>query len=407
MTIRKKAWSASVGDYGNRIRCFEDPASGFIYAETRDPESGRYISRSLRHKDKDAAVVWAAQTVLKTKAGLAEFRDRTPTAARIFALYLKYRTVEKVPSEQVADERRVRCWTRTLGPTKDLSKLSLREWEGFVAARRSGAIDAEGEPVPVDKRKPVRDGTIWADCVFHLSVLNWATRWREEDRYLMSENPARGFPLPREKNVNRPVVSPERFSAIRAKADQVMMRVGRGEDFREMASYLPELLDIAWGTGRRVSAILSLRYADLRLADGPSGSICWPSDTDKMKKEWSAPINPQVRAAINRIRVDRQLKGSAFLFPNPNDPAKPLSKELASAWLRRAEELAEIQHLDGGGWHPFRRGWATSRKHLPDVDVAAAGGWSDLTSLKTCYQQADQETMLAVVAEPTQRRAAP
>ena len=32
--------------------------------------------------------------------------------------------------------------------------------------------------------------------------------------------------------------------------------------------------------------------------------------------------------------------------------------------------------LDGGLWHPYRRAWAISRKHLPTVDVAAAGGWS-------------------------------
>ena len=34
------------------------------------------------------------------------------------------------------------------------------------------------------------------------------------------------------------------------------------------------------------------------------------------------------------------------------------------------------------------------RKHLPDVDVAAAEGWAELTSLKKAYQQADEATML-------------
>jgi hypothetical protein len=33
---------------------------------------------------------------------------------------------------------------------------------------------------------------------------------------------------------------------------------------------------------------------------------------------------------------------------------------------------------------------------MPDVDVAAAGGWVGLTSLKRAYQQADQGTMLQV-----------
>jgi hypothetical protein len=45
----------------------------------------------------------------------------------------------------------------------------------------------------------------------------------------------------------------------------------------------------------------------------------------------------------------------------------------------------------------FRRGWATLRKGHPDIDVARAGGRSDLTALKQCYQHADEETVLAVV----------
>ncbi len=42
-------------------------------------------------------------------------------------------------------------------------------------------------------------------------------------------------------------------------------------------------------------------------------------------------------------------------------------------------------------------GQVTERKHLHDVDVAAAGGWKDTESLKTAYQQADEATMLEVV----------
>ena len=34
---------------------------------------------------------------------------------------------------------------------------------------------------------------------------------------------------------------------------------------------------------------------------------------------------------------------------------------------------------------------------MPDVDVAAAGGWKETTSLKRAYQQADQDTTLKVV----------
>jgi integrase len=139
-----------------------------------------------------------------------------------------------------------------------------------------------------------------------------------------------------------------------------MMHIGQGKKVREVPSYLTELLVIAWGTGRRVSAILSLRYSDLRLTGDPP-AIIWRADTDKVGVEWRAPINADVRAAIARIRADRQFKGSPFLFPHPNDSAKALSKELATAWLWRAEELAEVAHLEGGTWHPYRRGWAARR----------------------------------------------
>jgi hypothetical protein len=53
--------------------------------------------------------------------------------------------------------------------------------------------------------------------------------------------------------------------------------------------------------------------------------------------------------------------------------------------------------LERGVWHPYRRLWAVERKHLPDVDVARAGGWRDLTTMKRSYQQADPITTLRVV----------
>ncbi len=45
----------------------------------------------------------------------------------------------------------------------------------------------------------------------------------------------------------------------------------------------------------------------------------------------------------------------------------------------------------------YRRKWGSERKHLPDVDVAAAGVWKDTISLKRSYQHADADTILSVV----------
>ncbi len=62
----------------------------------------------------------------------------------------------------------------------------------------------------------------------------------------------------------------------------------------------------------------------------------------------------------------------------------------------KAEKLAEVPKQRGSLWHAYLRKWATERKHLPDVDVAAAGGWTETDSLKQCYQQADEATMLDI-----------
>ena len=74
-----------------------------------------------------------------------------------------------------------------------------------------------------------------------------------------------------------------------------------------------------------------------------------------------------------------------------------LARHLDDKWLREAEQLAGLEPLKGSLWHAYRRKWATERKHLPDVDVAAAGGWKSLQALKASYQQADPATMLSVV----------
>ena len=89
--------------------------------------------------------------------------------------------------------------------------------------------------------------------------------------------------------------------------------------------------------------------------------------------------------------------GATPLFPSPADPTKPITRHLADKWLRKGEKLAGLEPLRGTLWHSYRLKFATERKHLPDVDVAAAGGWKSTASLRTSYQQAESGTTLRVV----------
>jgi integrase len=295
-------------------------------------------------------------------------------------------------------------WLRVLGRDVDPHRVRMAAWEGFIDARSSGAIDARGVDVPGPARRPVGPRTVEADCHWLRWVFNWATRWRlESGDFLMRENPVRGYEAPRERNPRRPTATQNRYETVRAVADLVEMETLWGRRTRRR-SHLSELLDIVNGTGRRISAVCRLTYDDLRLTTGPHGAIRWPAATDKTGHDSTVPVSGVVRGAIDRILRERPGAGASPLFPSPGDAARPMSRHLADKWLRRAEKLAGLEPQRGSLWHAYRRKWATERKHHPDVDVAAAGGWKTLQTLKTAYQQADADTMLRVVTEPMELR---
>jgi integrase len=264
--------------------------------------------------------------------------------------------------------------------------------------------------LPERKRKAVRARSVEADCTWLWLVFNWAAKWSlGNGRYLMRENPVRGYEKPRELNPLRPVATQDRFETIRTASESHKMEVRLSGKRIHRRSYLPELLDIVNGTGRRLRAVCELRFQDLRLertSAEPFGAICWPASTDKKGRERIAPVSATVRAALNRIIQERAGLGSVPLFPSPTDASKPISRHLADSWLREAEAAAKVEKQKGSLWHAYRRKWATERKHLSDVDVAAAGGWESLDALKRSYQQADAATMLSVVLGGGQLREA-
>ena len=154
---------------------------------------------------------------------------------------------------------------------------------------------------------------------------------------------------------------------------------------------------IAEATGRRLGSIRQLVWEDI---DFTRDTILWRADTDKKGKAWTVPMPATFRDEIKSFRVRLGSAFGSLVFPSHSDANVPVCKDVFSVLLRAAEEKAEQPKLDGSLWHAYRRGWATSRKHLPTADVAAAGGWSDVTTLIRCYQQADDDTVLRVMNEP-------
>jgi hypothetical protein len=62
---KKKAWSHSVGDYGDVVRVYES-ASGIMYY---DISSRGIMGRSLRHRDRKRAAKWAKEQNAKIVDG--------------------------------------------------------------------------------------------------------------------------------------------------------------------------------------------------------------------------------------------------------------------------------------------------------------------------------------------------
>ena len=84
------------------------------------------------------------------------------------------------------------------------------------------------------------------------------------------------------------------------------------------------------------------------------------------------------------------------MLASDTDATTAMNRHTLAGCLESAEAAAGLPKLAGGLFHPYRRKWATERKHRPLTDVAAAGGWQNTATLVTCYQQPTNDALLAV-----------
>ena len=229
-----------------------------------------------------------------------------------------------------------------------------------------------------------------------LVALSIAINWAMEESLLdLMQNPLRAAGAKKAMKIQheqaRPVADGTRYAKLRTKADELPNAFG-------------VLLDLAWGTGHRITAIVSLRWTDVdfeKTDKAPHGWIRWYTSkrSDRKKHEHVLPMNEAVSASLKAWKKECGIIGSStrWVFEAPKDSRQPLDRWLTNRWLSRAETLAGLAHEKGGGWHAFRRGWATARKHLPLKDVAAGGGWTDTATLDKCYSHADEESTRKVV----------
>jgi integrase len=401
MARKRKLWSRTIEEAGVAVTLFERASGGTIYRLVRTPGGGR-DRKAMGHCDR----ALAEQQARLLARRIAELRYAghagTVTFGQLAALYER----ERLPMLTAGRQRNVRGMLRLLerhfGREYELDNLSQHEVDRYVRARQSGALKSPRHRTP---HVGVSAGTVRNELHLLEAMTRWGQSFKVGGRRLLGADPMAGVAIPAEKNAKRPVANAARYEALCAVADAA-----------EPTGRFRCVLALARHTGRRINAIVSLRRSDVLLtrdamrralaeyamdlahADAwPHGAIRWGAATDKLGFEAITPISRAMRDALDDYLRARPSVGDAPLIPGGEDATRSVKREIAYYWLRKAEKLAKLEHLERGGYHVWRRAWASERRHLPAQDVAAAAGWRSLSVMRSAYMQADAETVLSVV----------
>lgn len=388
-------WTRSLGSRGARVRLFERTKGGAYYRAVHVPGRGK-DRKSLGTCDRDEAERLGKELLAAllreeelTQNGVVTLRylaDRYHAEAAAF--------LDNDPRTQREEQAHADVLLAFFGDGCNVRDLSEADVQAFGAARRNGGIRLKDGRVT----KPVRARSVEVESRILRTMLRWGTtvRFRGGER-LLSSNPLAGMRGTGEANPKRPIATWERFTATRT-AMQQLAESNAGNPTKHQHWVRMELaLVLAEAAGRRAGSIRKLAWSDM---DATTATILWRSENDKKGKEWRVPCPVELFDEIRNFRVRLGGAFGGLVFPSPTDPEKPLGREVLYRSLMAAERHAGLPKLDGGGWHTYRRKWGTERKHLPLVDVAAAGGWKGERMLSTIYQQPDLDTMLAVMSEP-------
>ena len=400
-----KLWSWSAGEWGSRVRVSERTRGGVIQIAAWDPTTnggkGGYRRESLGHRNRAEARREARRVAAALESD--QSTPANPSIGYVFSLYRRDHIPHVSKDSQKWLAAALTCWETFLGSDFRCADLGPREWDGFKRQRLTGAIDAKGHPV-TENRKPLKPSSVNLQLDALRMTLNWAITWRVDGRPLLDRNPVLRLPFLRDINQSRSIWTQDRFEKVITAAEQLTMQVEWEGKRQRVPCYLADILIIAEGTGRRIGAVRQLRYSDLRLNEGQHGKVVWRAETDKTGKQIVQHIRPEVRKRLQKILRERPGLGDRPLFPAPRDASKAVGLESLTVWQRRAEKLAGVERLAHDTFHGLRRKFVTERKHMPDVDVAAAGGWRSVATMKRAYQMADEAGVLEAIHEPIRLR---
>lgn len=374
MKRRRKAKALFVtGEHGeNRVWVWQRPESDSLYLgwyeETTSGERQRR-SRSLGRIELAKAKREAEALATELRQVGSSILPAEITLLKLFELYAAERTPHKSRSAQDHDRRAMALFRKCWGEHRAVAELRPMDWDLYVRNRRSGLLAPSGR-----EGQPVRDRVLEQDLTLLRVILHWAVQ-----NELLDREPMAGCKVPREKNVNRPLLFEEEFEAMLAVADTVDPKCRLA-------------LLLAHETGHRSQSVRMLRWEDIDLK---AGRIRWRAEHEKTRREHVVPVSERLFLELrNEESIQR-----GWLFPSTRLDDQPVGREHFEEWWRAVEDAAGLERVHGRGWHSLRRKFATERKTGSLTDLAYAGGWSGTQTLTKVYIQADEESVREVVTE--------
>lgn len=401
----RDCWAITLGGYGQSVRITQrDPRGTFyrIVTDARGRRTWRSLGTSSRAEARRLGELLlqelhgaAEHAVPRERDGESERRPQGGGQLTIGELWERYRNspeFRRNASTTQADKlSRGPLLVLGLGADTPVHQLTGHDATRYIELRERGTGWPDGRVT----HRPRGARTVQADLTLLRTMLNWACGVRGADgQRLLETNPLKDLKLPRERNPRRPVATHTRFEhtldAIRRLHD-----AETDIDERRRWRRLEVALRLAEACGRRVGSVRCLDWSDI---DWRTGSIHWRAEWDKEERDARIPIPTAVHGVLRQYWIEAGRPTHGLVLPSPR--GRECSTSMLSADLRAAEQAAGLEPLDGGLWHPYRRKWVTERKDAPLKDLMAAGGWSDVGTIMTCYLHVDDETLSRIVNSP-------
>jgi integrase len=361
---KEKLWRYSVGEKGyNRVTVYERRIGGPLHVEFWTPARKQETLKNLTGqalKDKDLAKKIAHRMseaqARKKEAGNARILLGIPeprTLGELIAEYHKAKDPEWSALHR-KDQKQLRdYWIRRLGAETPLNRITASTIEQHAT----------------------RDGSAWKSRTrqkylkYMVGLFYYAQnklKWITEKENLS----AVGMPKVRGES-----------KAYAVEEVQSLLDVAHRVDPRLAAA-----VEVAWATGRRISAIRTLRaeaYMD--------GWLQFPGATDKARRSGRAYLTESARQAVETLLATPAVKGSGLLFPagslqDGSRKRQPISDEGLRKMLHRAEKLAGVESVKGRAWHGLKRRFATVTEAS---SAAAKQSGTDKRTLERHYEQDD------------------